>query len=256
MREMDHVIVRLDSTERLVVKSVPPVVLVSTVCNSANVKTEQYVTPKTEHVNAPQAGVGRNVTKHVLQEHSGRIVRENVTVLMECIVIHQMASAFVHREKKDTNVKRHVKMGCSVQVVREFVPVRMAVFVILSQDLVSVSQDGGGRNVIDHVRMEDLERDVMRYVIVQRQTTPPSTIHSLLVVTMSPENADALLAGPVRTVKHLAHWDDMVKDAVILVNVQMEHLVIVSQDSVIVHLDSWERIVKVNVRMGYGDRIV
>lgn len=48
----------------------------------------------------------------------------------------------------------------------------------------------------------------------------------------------------------------MVKDAAILVNAQMEHLAIESQDSVIVHQDLWERIVKVNVLKDYGDPIV
>lgn len=120
----------------------------------------------------------------------------------------------------------------------------------------NVELDGEGRNVIDHVLMEDLERDVMRFVTAQLRTTPPSTIRSLPVVTISLENVVVLLDGLVLTVKHPALLVVMVKDVVILANVRMEHLVIASQDSVIVHPDLWERIVKMSVQQVFGDQIV
>lgn len=88
------------------------------------------MTQKTVHVNALLDGVGRNATRHVLQERLERIVPGSVTVQMECIVIHRMENVSVLQERKDTNAMKLVKMGSSEQVVREYVPVRMVEFVI------------------------------------------------------------------------------------------------------------------------------
>lgn len=201
MRGMDPVIVHQDSTEQLVVKSAPPAALATTVCNSASAKTEPFAIPKTAPVNAPQDGRARNATKPVPLEPMAKIVLENATVRMACTVTHRMGSVYVRRERKDTNVKRLVSMGCLVQVARGFVRVRMEGCAIRSRDLASVELDGGGRSVIDLVRMGGLERGAMRFVIVLRQTTPPSTTPSSPAVTMSPASAVAQPAGQAPTVK-------------------------------------------------------